>query len=215
MPQLQLSSLSLGSFSLKGAPSAGDILQLLKTPQTIAMVALSAALLGAAWVWTGQGITAAQQRMNQVKSVQKTTGWGLDAMGEADLASLKGVVQAQLDLLKQIVDGRLSVAAKPDALARELPDGVWLMDFDYLDELDITGISQPKLTLNGACFLGGDGKELSAIQDFEQNIKKNNTFLKGFNAVQLERIEERVDTQEEKQYSYRTFYFNCQPARRL
>lgn len=216
MPQLsQLSSISLSSLNLKGALSSGDIVQLLKSPQTIAMVVLSAVLLGAAWVWTGQGITVAQKHMNQVKSAQKTTGWGLDIMGEADLASLKGVVQAQLDLLKQIVDGRISVAAKMDALARELPEGVWLMDFDYLDELDITGASQPKLTLNGACFLGGDGKELSAIQDFEQNIKKNNTFLKGFNAVQLERIEERLENQEEKRYSYRTFYFNCQPGRRL
>jgi hypothetical protein len=107
----------------------------------------------------------------------------------------------------------VSLAAKLDALARSLPEGVWLTGFLYEDRNDTFEKPQRRFLMKGACFLGADGPELGAIQALEGRIKQNAAFFKGFTSSRLEEIAAQQDVQQ--RYTYRTFQLTCSSDRVL
>ena len=133
-------------------------------------------------------------------------------MSATELQDMQNRAQAQVTLLKTIMDQRVSVAAKLDALVRSMPDGVWLTKLSFDNTLDGDGRSRARLVIGGACYLSEASKELTAIQQFEQQVKPNPKFFSGFAAAQLNQNSAEDPL---SQHSYRTFELSCNSDRNL
>ena len=185
-----------------------------RTPHLKPYAGTAAVLLLLVW---GLGVLQAssqRQQLDHLISAQATTTQRLGTLSQQDLERLKEQTANQVAWLRDVMDERISVAAKLDALARSLPDGVWLTGMTFENPLDERGLNQAKLSLQGSCFLGGEtGKELSAIQQFEDQLKRNAAFVRGFGSAQVDRIE--AETGPKQRDTYRTFQLNCLPSRRL
>jgi len=103
------------------------------------------------------------------------------------------------------------VTEKLDALARALPDGVWLDGLQYQDRLERTGANQTALTLRGSCFLPDRGDGLGVINEFVQRIRQDEAFFRGFTVAQVGEIKAAED--QTQRYTYRTFRLNFQTER--
>ena len=199
------------------AVAASGALASLKSPRVTASVGLAAGALGVLW-FAGTLLAASEQRqLSQTIRSRPDVGWGLHQMTKKDLDPIKEKADQQLTSLKQMMNQRVSLAAKLDALARALPDGMWLTGFTFENRPGAAGtVSQLRLVISGACFLGGTGQELSVIQQFEEEMKHNATFFKGFSTAQLDQIDARVGgADRQQQYTYRTFQLNCNSERPL
>jgi hypothetical protein len=129
---------------------------------------------------------------------------------------VRDTASQQLDLLARLVDGRVGVVPKLDALARALSDGMWLTEVQFEERPDQTGASQVTMRVNGACFLDQAAKELGAIQAFEARVKATPALFDGFQAASVEQIQEQIRQEARGEpYSYRTFQLHCRSERRL
>jgi Tfp pilus assembly PilM family ATPase/Tfp pilus assembly protein PilN len=164
------------------------------------------------WIGSRQVATAARQMAKTIAAFPDV-GWGLQEKSEEELESLEQKLEARLALLRQVMRDRIFVTEKLDALAKALPEGVWLESLRYQDRLERGGQSPTSLTLRGACFLPESEDELRVISEFVQRIKQDEGFFRGFTTAQLSEITAMEDRA--KRYSYRTFGFNCQTDRKL
>ncbi len=171
------------------------------------LVAAIVPMVISAWLGSHQ-VAVAQQQLTALLRSQRPVGIGLDGLDAAGLEDVRQHAAQQLAFLKQAVDGRVSMAQKLDALARTLPEGVWLTGLAFDGALDLsTGTSRPELTVSGACYLGGGDKELHAIQAFEEEIKRNAALFTGFESAQVGQVNTATDAQQV--YTYRTFQLSC------
>jgi len=192
------------------AVSVPELVAAMKTPQAAAGAAALVGLLGLLWVAGSVQVAAARRQLSQLAASRPDVGWGLSHLSKEALVPLKESATAQVTLLAQVTDRRVSAAAKLDALARTVPDGVWLNGLSFEDPVDTAmGTRRPKLMVHGACLLGEAGKELDTIQAFEEQMKRTPTFFEGFTTAQLEQITEKTDGKAPRQYSYRTFQLHC------
>lgn len=198
-------------------PTAATVTELISSLKEGRAIVLSGvlalAILLSAWVAGASQVAVVQRRLDQLRQSRPDVGWGLTGRDESELRPLQENATAQLALLKHLIEERLSVAEVLDALARSLPDGVWLTKITYDGAFDAAGKNPARLLISGASFLGEAGQELSAIQQFEEQVKHHPKLLKGFSSAQLDQIS--AQTQPTNQATYRTFQLNCQPSRRL
>jgi len=191
-----------------------QLLSLLKEWRAIALSgAVAGAILLTAWVAGAGQVGAVQHQLDRLIRSRPDVGWGLTGRDESGLRPLQEKATAQLALLKQLIEGRVSVAEVLDALARSLPDGVWLTKISYNGPFEASANSPTRLLVNGASFLGEADQELGAIQQFEEQLRRHPKLLKAFSSAQLDQI--NAQTQPATQATYRTFQLNCQPSRRL
>ena len=186
--------------------SAPAVAASLKTPQAAIAMGVAASLLVASWLAANVAVSRERRQLEQARPLRPDVGWGLNQMEQPALQLVKDKASAHLALLKQAIGGRVSVAEKFDALARSLPEGIWLTGLEFRGEMDQTGKRQFQMVVSGACFLGGSDQELSSIQRFEQQMKSDPHFFSGFTVAQLGRINAKPGP---KQYTYRTFQLNC------
>ncbi len=199
-----------GAGGLSFVPALPDLSQLLAVftqPQTHLALVLAASLLGAVWMWSRGQVAQAKRELSRVQSGRADVGWGLGDKKHQEIAAIQQQAQGQFRLLKQWMDERVSVAAKLDALARELPDGVWLTSFTFEGQPDAAGHVRLVFNVSGACFLGGSDKELLAIQELTDRIKKNAAFHSGFRISQLGQVNSALD--QSTRQMYRTFQLSC------
>lgn len=192
----------------------GELFNALKEPGTmLAGVVSTAVALAVCWIVGGQWVETAQRQLNALARATHAVGLGLDGLTQEALKPIQEQAQKQIALLKQVVDQRAGAAAKLDGLARSLPDGVWITSMTYDDRTDLNGKSSLRLDVNGACYLGGNGEEVTAIQNFEKRVKGNAALFQGFQVAQLGQISAQADAQ--RQTTYRTFQLNCRSDRRM
>ncbi|MCI0563528.1 MAG: hypothetical protein MN733_34060, partial [Nitrososphaera sp.] len=201
------------------APSPTSIkawLASLKPVQVVMNFCLAAALIGGTWFVSNLKVTSERSRLAHITQSNPELGWGLSTLSKEELETLKAAATAQLALLKRILEKPISIAEKLDAVARTLPEGVWLTDLAFEYPLGEKGISQLRMVANGACFLGAPDRELGAIQQVEEALKGNSLFLKGFGSAHVDKIDVRKNTPgSSQQYTYRTFQLNCKPEETL
>ena len=195
-----------------GSVAIANLVNSFKGPRLIAAGSLAAAGVLACWLAGAQQVSSAQRQLQQLISSGPAAGRGLDGLHQKDLIAIRDKAQQQLATLKKLMDGRVSVAARLDALARSLPDGVWFTGLLFEDRLDTSGNAQARLVVSGACFLGASGNELAAIQEFEDRIKRSPVLLGESGTSQMEQINAQTDP---RKYTYRTFQWSCQAGRRL
>lgn len=193
---------------------SGRQLSAVLTPGRIvgAGVVATIALLGL-WLWGSQQIVAEQQQLEQLKRARPVVGFGLERMDQQQLGELQGATQEQLTLLKHVVDNRVRVSEKLDALVRSLPQGMWVTGLTFEDVPTTQGKSQFRLSVNGACYLGEADRELSAIQMLEERVKSDPVFFKGFRVARVGEIGARLSPR--GQYAYRTFQLHCESDRSM
>ena len=199
--------------SERGEGRLAELLAGLNTPHVMMGATVAMGFLAACWIATSMMLSNGRAELAQLVRSRPDVGWGLSKMTETELAPIQEKAKSQVALLGQIIDQRLSVTGKLDALARSLPNGVWLTELAFDNPLDLAGKSQPRLKVNGACFLGEAGRELTAIQKLEEEVKRNGAFFSGFTEARLDQI--GAGEQAEPQYSYRTFQLNCSSVRKL
>jgi len=159
-------------------------------------------------------LAEAQRQLRQVTASVPQTGFGFETLPVTRLESLQTTTQAQLDLLTKVVQHQTSVAAKLSGLVQTLPEGVWITKLFYEQKLDTSGAVLPRLAINGSCYLGEATKELSAIQQFQDQVKRHAQLFEGFVSTQLDQINAAKD-QQRPDYTVRTFQLNCSASRKL
>ncbi len=198
-----------------GPATVAGLIHQLRSTQSLVMGGLAAGLLILQWLVGSHQVATEQRWLTQLAHARPAGVEALAGMEEAQLKPIQDKAKQQVEFLKQLIDGRVSVVAKLDALARSLSDGMWLTGLEFEGRPDVTGRSQVTLKVNGACYLEQPGKELSAIQAFEARIKSDPALFEGFTAARVEQIREQVKDQDQRQYTYRTFQLNCRGDRRL
>ena len=193
--------------------SAVSVLDAFKTPQAAVALALAAVTLGGLWFMERVSVAAERDRLKQSAALRPEINAALSAMTKEETQALKEQAEAQLAFLKQAIDLRVGVAAKLDAVARTLPDGVWLTNLTYEDQLVASGKGEFRMSIHGACYLGETGQELGAIHRFEEQVRQNPAFFKGFTMAQVDHIDAQSD--DASQQTYRAFQLNCASERRL
>ncbi len=166
------------------------------------------------WFYGSRDVLSTRRSLQQLVGERAKIGWGVEDAPRDVLQTVRTLVQTQRELLQQTVDRRESMAAKLDALAHLLPDGVWFTEMVFEDLPDReTGGHALNLTVKGACFLGQPEQELAAIQEFADRIKRDPRFFQGFQVAQIEEVQATVD--EDRGITYQTFRLNCKSSRKM
>lgn len=194
-------------------PTPASLLASLQSPQMAGFGLAAVAILIGLWLLGSSQVGGQRQRLAQLQQTRSKVGWGVDGRTAKELKPIESEAQAQLGILKQIIEQRISAAAKLDALAHSLPDGIWLTDVSYEDLLDALGKSQARMLVKGACYLEESAREEGAIFELEERMKRHAGFSRGFGAIRLEEV--RVNNDEKQRYSYGTFQLNSASDRKL
>jgi Tfp pilus assembly protein PilN len=180
------------------------------SPKALALTAIAAAaIVATCWGLGERQVAEARRELERTLRSQPAVGYGLDGKDAAALHAIQQAVEAQQAVLAALIDGRVSLAAKLDALARSLPDGVWLTGLQFRDPLSASGRGDPQLTVNGACYRIDDSEQLTAIQEFEAQVKTNAAFMSGFDVARLGQTSAQVGGGQHR-YTYQTFDLTCQ-----
>lgn len=178
------------------------------------ILGLYASLLLGVWLVGSLAVAAERRRLGQLVRSAPALGWELGHLRAKQLQGSRQTIETQLMLLQGIIGQRVRVASRLDALARSLPDGVWLTGLVFEDTLGSAGISQYRMTVSGACFLDHAAREFRAIQDLGEQVKGNSAFFAGFSRVQLDQGSAK-NYATAKEMVYRTFELKCVPERKL
>jgi Tfp pilus assembly PilM family ATPase/Tfp pilus assembly protein PilN len=159
------------------------------------------------WMAGARQLASERHRLQLAARNRPEIGFGLSGRSQQELEPVRQRLEDQLALLHRMIEERTPLASQLDALARTVPDGVWLTSLSYQNELSATGRDQAILSLQGACFLGGEGAEMATIRAFEEAMKRHEAFANGFSSIQLQEIS--VKSTPRQRYTYRTFQMNC------
>ncbi len=182
------------------------ILKAMTKPLAIQSV-VAAIGLGVLWYVVRQNVATAHAQLAAAKQQQHEMKWKLDARSQEELAALQQQAQQRIGVLRGLVDDRVIVTEKLDALARALPDGIWLEGFRYDNRFLDQTRTETSLTIRGACFLPEEkSTELSVIGEFTSRVRRDPRFFNGFTSAQLGEISVKEDN---PRYTYRTFKLNC------
>ncbi len=195
------------------AGALGQLKAAVREPRMAVGAATLAGLMLAGWIAGRMMLGAEERRLAQLSAAAPSSHWGLAQAKQAELDALRQKAGAQLELLKRIMNRRLRVAPKLDALVRALPQGVWLTGLDFTDSLTMNPRSESSFLLQGACYLGDARYELTTLQNFESNLKQNAQFAEGFAAIRLQKMNAQDDPQQ--RYAYHTFELTCQAGRSM
>ena len=188
------------------------IIKELRAPQSLATAGVAAAVIVACWVFGTHQVAQAQRQLEQLVGARPSVGWGLETVDREALQPIQKTATRQLEILRDVVDGRVGVVAKLDALARSLPEGMWITRLTFEEIPDGAGTTQVSLKVSGACYLQQSGKELSAIRAFEDRVKSTPVLFRGFKTARVEQIKEQVGPH---QSTYQTFQLDCRSGRDL
>jgi len=191
---------------------ARQMLASLNRPVLGLFAAASLALVAVLWVAGARQVALEDQRLESLSRDRPDVGFGLAERTAEELEPLRQRLEEQLALLRRVIEARAPVASKLDTVARELPDGVWLTSLSYENPLSVNAQGKAILSVQGACYLGEEGRELSTIRQLEETLKGHEAF-NGFASSQLQEISVQSDRQQ--QYTYRTFRVDYRPERRL
>lgn len=195
--------------------SSSRVVQELMAPRSVAVMCAIAGLLAVLWVLGSQRVVRETQRLATLVQARPVVGWGLEGMDQANVELIREKAMQQLGLLKRVVDGRVGVVAKLDALPRSLSDGMWLTEILFEEKLDPNETRPVTMKVSGACYLEQAGKELSAIQAFESRVKNTPALFQGFQVAAVEQITEQRKAQDKTQVTYRTFQLQCRSDRTM
>lgn len=171
-----------------GMPTQAELVAAVQTPQAVGFAAAMAGLLAVMWFFGAQRLQMEQRQLMALRAPQVQVGHGLDGMTKAALTPLIGTLQPQVALLEQLVNRRVSVAAKLDALAKQVPEGLWLTSVTITDTPGADGMSSPLVNVGGSCYLGVPDRELAAIQEFQDRLKRDHGFTEGLKSTRIEEI---------------------------
>lgn len=188
------------------------VIKELRAPHSLAIAGVAAAAVVACWLFGAHQVAQAQRQLEQIVGARPSVGWGLETVDQVALQPIQKTATRQLEILRDVVDGRVGVVAKLDALARSLPEGMWITRLTFEEIPDGAGTTQVSLKVSGACYLAQSGKELSAIRAFEERVKGTPALFRGFKAARVEQIKEQVGPH---QYTYQTFQLDCRSGKEL
>jgi Tfp pilus assembly PilM family ATPase len=188
-----------------------ELIAAAKSPQMILAAAVAMGALLLLSLGEHAMVATVTHQFQQMTANRPKVNWGLDQMAAADLEPIKLQADTHLAFLKLMFEGRVSAAQKLDALARVLPEGMWVNRLALNSPMDDTGRVNLRLSLSGAC-LRPQGDELETIQKFEQQVKLDPNFFQGFTTAQLDQIGNEAGPQE---LTLRTFQLNLNSDRKL
>jgi len=164
--------------------------------------------------WGDQRIAASRQQLEQAVRAFPDVGWGLKTKSSEELLLVQQQVEDRLALIGAFQHQRISVTEKLDALAKLLPDGVWLEGLSYKLQADRANGEElhPFLVVRGACYVPGRS-EFDVIQEVADHLKGDQKFFRGFEISQLGEVS--TSTGGRNNQSYRTFKLNYQVERKL
>lgn len=200
------------------APAAHNALATVASPQAAALMIPAVLLLAAMWFAGTQQVALERRRLEAMVGAAPSLGDGLKAVSPAELQVLQEQASTVLSVLTQTIDARLRLVEKLDALARSVPDGVWFtrLAFSQASRVGVAAPAAFRLEVAGACFLPQRShEEQGTILKFQEQLKANPAFFKGFTNARLDTIGEREHAVNTQRYTYRTFELRCDSERSL
>lgn len=208
-------SLAPRSAGVSAQPKASHALSIsqvktqLLAPQSLAMFCTAGAVLLALWGAGWQQEVAEQRRLAELQQQRPALDVSLAGMGQERLEQVREALTQQLDVVKRIVEDRVGVVGKLDALPRVLSEGMWLTSFAFDERLHNTPTRSMTLKVVGSCYLPQAGGLLGAIQAFEAKVRRTAAFSNGFTDIRIQQIHEQASTINEQRYAYRSFQLQC------
>jgi Tfp pilus assembly PilM family ATPase len=136
-------------------------------------VAVAVAFLGVLKLMSDQHLESVRRQQQAVIHGFPDVGWRLTGKSKQALQALQKDADRRLSFLRKTIQGRLSVAEHLEALARTLPDGVWLEGVNFTSRSDQErGLGQTRLVIQGSCYLKDGEQELGAIREFAHRLKE-------------------------------------------
>ncbi len=173
-----------------------------------AQAAVALVVLGLLKAMGNQQIAAVRQQNADIVRNFPDPGWRLKDRSRTELKGIQDQVNRKVAFLQRLVQQRVSVAEKMSMIAKSLPDGVWLdvVSFNNRSEYE-RGPGQPKLVLQGACYLINADSQMTSISEFAQRLRRDQTFFRDFATAEVGEITSMVDRN--TQAAYKTFRLDC------
>ena len=143
----------------------------------------------------------------EIASEQQTreTAVPVNRMSVAELQQLAATAEQRAKVMQGLVDERVLLTPKLEALARLLPEGTWLDQLTYEARQNQPAAVARTLGLRGRCFLGDKQRELSVVTGVAQRLKDSPQLFQGFATAELSSLRSEAM----QKYLVTTFEVRC------
>ncbi|MDD5566208.1 MAG: pilus assembly protein PilM [Candidatus Omnitrophica bacterium] len=120
------------------------------------------------------------------------------------LKQITSKYNAKATVINQLLNNQVYLTEILDALARNIPKGLWLSSLEFKN--DKAEKDRHELVLSGFAYLEQRDKELESINDFASAIKAEPAFSKYFKYVVIQSIDKTSDRDKNKELSAFSIY---------
>lgn len=153
------------------------------------LIASALILMAGFYALFNQKIVKEKHRLESIIAQRPKTNisvsYGIDQL--KNMASNK---QDRLETLKNLIDKRQYLTFKVEALAKALPDGVWIDDLSFREDVAPDGSVTSHVNIKGYAFLQDKEAEISSVNKFVSNLKLETNFSTNFKHVELSYIKQ-------------------------
>lgn len=155
----------------------------------VAVVALAALYLA-----LSQQVAQARQRVAALRRQEAALHLPYEGSRLPELTRTRERLDRQLATLRRLVRDRVPLTPKWSALARLLPEGVWLEQLTYSagDDADAAGHRPRSLALRGYCYRDSAAQELELIGQLAQSLRNDSALFQGFERAELASVENKT-----------------------
>jgi type IV pilus assembly protein PilM len=106
----------------------------------------------------------------------------------AEAESLEASLRANRSTLAELIDQRISLTAKLNAIVTTIPPGVWLTRVDFWDRRLPGTSGQVSLRLEGTAYLEGDTDDVVVVNRLTSALAEHQAFMHGLERVAIDNI---------------------------
>lgn len=148
------------------------------------LVIIGVVICGLAFVYGYLQRLPIQTKINEIISQRPQV---TSASGDASYEELSAVDtqhKEKLDTIQTLVNKKLLLTKPINAIPRDIPDGMWLVDFTFSKESD-----RISLTLKGIAYLEDSDKEIRIVNQFAASLKQDSNFTRYFDNIMVSSVE--------------------------
>ena len=174
--------------------------------------AVAAVALVVCYAALSQQAAQAQQWVAAVHRQKAALNLPYEGHALPDLTKTRERLDQRIAMLRRLIRDRIPLTTKLGALARLLPDDIWLEQLIYSagDDSDLPGRRFRSLTLQGFCYRGSAAQELELISQLVQSLRNDSTLFQGFERTELASVKGNVTV---RRFNATAFELRCLAGR--
>jgi len=124
-----------------------------------------------------------QLELNKMKKQRSAEGDEIGSLSGASIAGIKQKSEQKLNYLQNLIENKRYLSVKIAKIAELLPEGLWLSDLNFSKPKNM---SKYVLTIKGYSYKAKGEDQIKTVNQFLDNLKKNNEFMSGFSDIRLD-----------------------------